>query len=184
MSSSVSAIKMFAGIRPPSGWLFCEGQLLEKANYAALFDAIGTTYGADGEKFALPDFRGRGPIAAGTGRGIPTYHRGQVGGEASVKLNILQMPYHTHGTGTIQLNGKFGIMAAPKSGDTNDPKDAVLAHAEDPVYVDQTQARDIFEGGGAHSLTTRGTVEAQPSADLSHNNMQPYLAIRYIIKVF
>ena len=55
----------FAGAAAPVGWLLCYGQTVSRATYAALFAAIGTTYGAgDGSTtFALPDLRGR--IAGG-----------------------------------------------------------------------------------------------------------------------
>lgn len=54
----------WAGTTAPSGWLLCYGQSLLRASYAALFAAIGTTYGAaDGTHFNLPDMRGR--VAAG-----------------------------------------------------------------------------------------------------------------------
>lgn len=55
------AVMPFAGGSAPSGWLFCAGQAISRTTYAALFTAIGTTYGAgDGTTtFTLPDLRGR-----------------------------------------------------------------------------------------------------------------------------
>lgn len=43
------------------GWLYCDGSVVSRAVYAALFANIGTTYGVgDGSTtFALPDLRGR-----------------------------------------------------------------------------------------------------------------------------
>ena len=53
----------FAGPSAPTGWLFCFGQTVSRTTYAALFAALGTTYGAgDGSTtFVLPDLRGRLP---------------------------------------------------------------------------------------------------------------------------
>lgn len=52
----------FAGTVAPSGWLFCNGQVLDSiANpqYAALFAAIGTAFGGTGaNSFNVPDTRG------------------------------------------------------------------------------------------------------------------------------
>ncbi|MEM1219243.1 MAG: tail fiber protein [Bacteroidota bacterium] len=176
-------IKMYAGTFPPAGWMFCEGQILEKRTYPRLFNAIGTIYGGDGhETFALPDFRGRAPIAHGQGSGLSPRKMGDQGGEADVTLQPIQMPSHSHFLGSINLKGKFAIMATTSAGNTNDPSNAVLASSEDPVYVDQTAARDTFELGGSYTLTTTGYVEPQGGAQ-SHNNMQPYLAIRFIIRV-
>lgn len=54
------AITAFAMSTAPSGWLKCNGQAVSRTTYAALFSAIGTTYGnGDGTTtFTLPDLRG------------------------------------------------------------------------------------------------------------------------------
>ncbi len=52
-------ILAFAGNTPPSGYLWCDGASLSRADYAALFAAIGTRWGtADGNSFNVPDTRG------------------------------------------------------------------------------------------------------------------------------
>ena len=38
----------YGGASPPSGWLFCDGAAVSRSTYAALFAAIGTTYGGRG----------------------------------------------------------------------------------------------------------------------------------------
>lgn len=45
----------------PSGWLNCDGSLVSRTTYAALFAIIGAAHGSgDGSTtFALPDYRGR-----------------------------------------------------------------------------------------------------------------------------
>lgn len=55
------SVMAYAGATAPANWLLCHGQLVSRTTYAALFAAIGTTYGAgDGSTtFALPDGRGR-----------------------------------------------------------------------------------------------------------------------------
>lgn len=51
----------YAGRTVPSGWLICNGANVSRRDYAALFAAIGTTYGAgDGRStFNLPNLNGR-----------------------------------------------------------------------------------------------------------------------------
>lgn len=58
----------FASGSVPTGWLECDGAAVSRSTYAALFTAIGTTYGAgDGSTtFAIPDYRGYFLRAAGT----------------------------------------------------------------------------------------------------------------------
>ena len=82
----VGEIRMFAGNFPPSGWEFCDGQLLAIATNDVLFNLIGTTYGGDGQTtFALPDLRGRAAVGQGTGPGLSTYVVGEYGGNFSSK---------------------------------------------------------------------------------------------------
>src|SRR5919204_2091521 len=88
----VGEIRMFAGNFPPSGWMFCEGQLLPISQNETLFQLIGTTYGGDGEStFALPDLRGRLPIHQGNGTVLA-----ETGGVETVTLTVSQIPAHTH----------------------------------------------------------------------------------------
>ncbi len=51
----------FAGKTIPEGWLLCNGAAVSRTTYAALFAAIGTTYGSgDGSTtFNLPDLNNR-----------------------------------------------------------------------------------------------------------------------------
>jgi microcystin-dependent protein len=56
----VGTVLDYAGTAAPTYWLLCYGQSLVRTDYAALFTAIGTTFGAaDADHFSLPDCRGR-----------------------------------------------------------------------------------------------------------------------------
>ena len=56
----------------PAGWVKANGALVSRSAYAALFEVIGTTFGAgDGSTtFALPDFRGEFIRGLDDGRGV------------------------------------------------------------------------------------------------------------------
>lgn len=62
----------FAVSSAPTGWLKANGALVSRTTYAALFAAIGTTFGAgDGSTtFALPDLRGEFLRGWDDGRGV------------------------------------------------------------------------------------------------------------------
>jgi microcystin-dependent protein len=62
------AVQAFAMNSAPAGWLAADGTAVSRSTYAALFSAIGTTYGAgDGSTtFALPDLRGYFVRGSGT----------------------------------------------------------------------------------------------------------------------
>lgn len=66
------AVMYFAGQTAPTGWLKANGAAVSRTNYAALFAAIGTTYGTgDGRTtFNLPDLRGEFVRGWDDGRGI------------------------------------------------------------------------------------------------------------------
>ena len=60
----VGTILPYAGITPPTGYLFCDGSEVLISQYALLYSIIGYTYKAavllqGAATFALPDFRGR-----------------------------------------------------------------------------------------------------------------------------
>lgn len=77
---------------PPAGWLICNGQAVSRTLNAALYTAIGTTYGnGDGSStFNLPSLNDRFPIGVGTNALAAT------GGSATVTLSVGNLPSHTH----------------------------------------------------------------------------------------
>ena len=66
------AIMDFARQTPPPGWLICNGAEVQRAQYPALFAAIGTIWGTGNgnSTFNLPDFRGEFRRGADLGRGV------------------------------------------------------------------------------------------------------------------
>jgi microcystin-dependent protein len=89
----------FAGNVVPSGFLLCDGAAVSRTVYAALYAAIGLTWGAgDGvNTFNLPDMRRRVSIGSG-GAAVqpPSAGVGQYGGSESKTLVTGEMPSHTH----------------------------------------------------------------------------------------
>ena len=65
-------IMPFAGGVAPAGWLKCNGAAVSRTAYAALFAAIGTTFGAGNgtSTFNLPDLRGEFVRGLDDGRGV------------------------------------------------------------------------------------------------------------------
>ncbi len=68
-------------LNPPSGWLFCRGNPVNKEQYDRLYNAIGGLYGETATTFNLPNFQGcflRGHNAFGNSA-IAGYTTGVVG---------------------------------------------------------------------------------------------------------
>jgi microcystin-dependent protein len=98
----------FAMPTAPSGWLACDGSAVSRTTYAALFAAIGTTWGAGDNvsTFNVPDARGVVLRGLDNGRGIDV-------GRAFGTLQQDALRSHTH-----TYNTKGGV--APQSGSTTE----------------------------------------------------------------
>jgi microcystin-dependent protein len=155
----VGELRIFAGNFAPSGWMFCEGQLLPISENNTLFALIGTTYGGDGQStFALPDLRGRLPLHQGNGHILA-----ETGGAEEVTLSINQIPSHSH-----PMIGSSG------NGSQSNPQNNVLASST-LVKLYSGEAADTAMA--PTSITSVGG--SQP-----HTNFQPYLCVNYIISLF
>ncbi len=163
MDGMIGEIKLFSGSYAPRSWAFCHGQLMSISSNMALFAVIGTTYGGDGRTtFALPDLRGRVPIGAGTGPNLSQYNLGQQVGVEAVNLTVEQIPYHNH-----------VIKASNTPGDEKSPAGGVLAASGDsPMY----SSKPADSSMSPTSISDTGGGQ-------SHTNIQPSLALNYIIAI-
>src|SRR3954470_12268489 len=93
----VAEIRIFPFNFAPTGWAFCNGQLMPISQNTALFSLLGTTYGGDGKStFALPDLQGAAPMQPGQGQGLSLRDLGEMSGVESITLLTSEMPVHTH----------------------------------------------------------------------------------------
>lgn len=147
-------LKATALAAAPSGWLLCNGAAVSRigAN-AALFAAIGTTYGVgDGTTtFNLPDLAGRVPMGVGTpagAAGATAHTLAQKAGEETHVLTTAEIPAHVHAMGITTA-------AAPKT-DTGATSTAAAG----------AQNTAVNTGGGG-----------------AHNNLPPYLGVNWLVKL-
>jgi len=81
----------------PSGWLVCDGTAYNEADYPALFNAIGATFGNNGAgTFRVPDMRGRAPIGVGQGSGLTDRALAASGGAETHTLATTELRAHLH----------------------------------------------------------------------------------------
>ncbi|RTY90059.1 phage tail protein [Flavobacterium sp. GT3R68] len=153
---------MFAGNYAPAGWATCDGQLLPIAQNTALFSLLGTMYGGDGQTtFALPDLRGRVPVHSGTGPGLSNYQQGQAGGSEANTITVSQMPAHNH-----------TILAVTADGNQNVATNNLPAN---------TKALDKEYSSANPDTTMNPGMVGNTGGNQPVNNIQPYLAVTYII---
>lgn len=138
-------IVAWPGPAVPGGWLECDGREISRFDYAALFDAIGETWGAgDGSKtFNLPNLADRFL------RGSKV---GSTGGQDEVSLEQGQIPSHTH--------------PVNDPGHTHGVTDPGHGHGvTDPGHV-----HTITDPGHVHTSQVSGNVVTAGAADGGTND--------------
>lgn len=189
----------FAGSTAPQGYLLCDGSAVDRTVYATLFAVIGTTYGAgDGSTtFNVPDISGRVVIGPSQSHSL-----GSTGGSETVTLTESELPVHTH---EVPQHGHANTIAAktpslahtltqavfkynrPNAAGTNSGS----SHSMCKGTATSTASRATNLAITAHAAsncTMSGSVTDCPSfqssvsgGSSSHNNMQPYSTVHYII---
>ncbi|HVF75499.1 MAG TPA: tail fiber protein [Acidimicrobiales bacterium] len=178
-------MRMWPGAAAPAGWHFCDGSQRSDGAPgqagAALYAVIGTTYGGTGPAdFLLPNLKGRFPVMPDAAQAEFNV-LGETGGAKAVALTTAQLPSHTH-------------VQDPHDHNLTDPghtHDVFLA--ESGNFVDgATNAVPSNTNGGTtdsgSSVTGINIVPAtatnQPTGSgETHNNLPPYLAVNFIIKL-
>ena len=162
----VAEIRIFPFTFAPTGWAFCDGQLMPISQNTALFSLLGTTYGGDGKStFALPDLQGSAPMHPGQGQGLSLRDLGEMSGSETVTLLVSEMPVHLHGVGRAKND----------AGDSVTPANSVWAQSgagrgAAALYIAGPPTGKVNQ----FSLTPTG-------GGLPHNNMQPYLTLNFCI---
>ena len=193
------AVQLYAGASAPSNWLLCNGAETLISGYAALYAVCSTTYGSltNGSggvgttHFRLPDLRGRVPIGAGAGTGLTVRTIGATTGVETHPLSTAELASHTHTgpnhvhTGTVDSAGNHSHDAAADQGFLGG------YNGEGSAYIVTGGAGwGIFSntadaGAHQHTFTTgyAGTgATGSEGNGTAHNNIQPSLALTYIIK--
>jgi len=147
----------FAGGSIPAGWLLCTGGAVSRTTYANLFSCIGTTYGVgDGSStFNVPDMQGRVPAGVNTADS-DFVSLNTTGGAATVTLALTDVPAHGH-----EIYGSTGGGATP-------------------YRKVVTSSGNNFTGTTYTVLSGAAEME-QVGGGGSHNNLQPYISLYYII---
>lgn len=169
MDAFIGEIRAFGFARIPENWLRCEGQLLPKSQYEALYSIIEYTYGGDPAKrlFRLPDLRCAVLVGTGVTQG-DTYELGRHGGMAAVILTTDQMPRHTHAVNQAIAH-----------------KDQIQSTRSD---LSTSLIANLPEAGANGIMPVASTALAQATVSIAgnhgaHENRQPYLAVNYCICV-
>lgn len=175
-------ISPYGGTAAPGGWVLCDGSTLNSVTstqYAALFAAIGTTYGGSGaSSFILPDLQGRMPVGKGSNADV-----------ASLGLNdgaalASRRPAHKHTNVVSQTT----TGAQSYGSIVNNTNFAAGGGSAQRYIVNSSQANGIAGNEGDNSFSTAlnhthsvGVTTGPQTA--SPTDAPSFLVVNYIIKL-
>ena len=137
----IGTVAAFSSNSLPTGWLLCDGSAVSRTTYAALFTAIGTTYGSgDGSTtFALPNLTDKfiqGSSTAGTVKeaGLPNITGGSNTAISAIKNDK---------TAAETWSGAIGT-ASSYSGSLANPSGIVGNSGHRPLLFDASKSNAIY----------------------------------------
>jgi microcystin-dependent protein len=159
----IGEIRVFPYRFVPSGWLPCDGRVLQVAQNRPLFAVISDNFGGDGTTtFGLPDLQAAAPIGAGQGKGLSNRGLGETGGSNTVTLTDATSPGHGHG---LMASGARGSSAIPGS-------QLFATYPDLGLYAPPSQTVTL----NTSAITDNGGGRA-------HNNRQPFLGLELCIAI-
>jgi microcystin-dependent protein len=155
-------ITMWPTASPPSGWLICDGSAVSRSTYSTLFGIVGTAFGSgDGSTtFNLPNYQGKVPMGSSS-----AYSLASTGGSADAVVVS-----HTHTATSV----------------VTDPGHFHAANSQSVQPNITGGSGNINSASGNTSSATTGITVATTNSTTGVSgtgaNLQPYLAINFIIK--
>jgi microcystin-dependent protein len=160
-----------------TGYLLCDGASYLRTDYAALFSAIGTTFGsADGTHFNVPDLRGRVPAGKDNMGGSAASRLtsttmtpdgntlGATGGAQTVTLDTTMIPAHSHGvTDPGHVHKQWSVTGQTETGGVSN-------------------LVSLPTGGPDTGSATTGISINNTGGGLGHLNVQPAMIFNFAIK--
>lgn len=163
----IGEIRMFGGNFAPTGWSYCNGQIIQADQNEALFSLLGSVYGGNGRTtFALPDLQSRIPIHKGQGPGLTNRALGAKGGTETETVTTSTMPQHRH-----------TMLAASTPSDQTSP----IGHIYGPTTNSNTGNSATTLDDTATTTMNSGMLSTLSGSGQAHVNSMPIQGIHFII---
>ena len=159
--------------------MWCNGQQLAiTGEYENLYQIIQSIYGGDDRTyFNLPDLRGRVAVRYGQGDELSNNGLGQKAGAETTTLTAKQMAAHGHSS-----THDHSLQAVNVNGSDSNPGNNLLAR--EPLLG----AQNYHPGQGetkvpmeSDAIAPNTTTSVSTGGAGSHQNVQPLLAVSFII---
>lgn len=160
-----AASEMMEAFQPMIGWILpvaialpanmlpCDGATYDRVDYPNLYAVLDAAFIVDADHFTTPDLRDRVAIGNGT-----TFNVGDSGGEQEHVLTLAETPSHSHSdSGHTHADGN-----------TVPTVIAIGAGVPAPSAIPAVGVTGV----GFANLSSSGSSSA-------HNNLQPFLTVRY-----
>lgn len=170
-----------------SNYVIANGQAISRTTYAAYFALVGTAYGTGNgtTTFNVPNLQQRVPVGVGAG-----YTIGSTGGAATHTLTLSEVPTHSHIVGDpghvhpINDPGHNHSLSpyrqyAEGNGGNGNGAELTSIPGGSNIYPNTQRSTT----GITTTLVTSNISLFNSGGGLSHNNMQPYIVLNYIVKV-
>lgn len=201
-------VSPYAGSSAPSGYLLCDGAAISRSTYSGLFSVIGTTYGAGNgtTTFNVPNLKGKVPVGFDSTQ-TEFDALGETGGSKSVALSSAENGLHSHTTAItasetghshtvnnhqhnvnphaheIWANARYVTGLVGAGGNGSAPSSTGFAFS---LSTGSTGGLTDAQAPGTNSQTPSITVAGQGTGSsgsgTAHQNLQPYIALNYLIK--
>lgn len=154
-----------------TGCLVADGSAVSRTTYAALFAVVGTTFGAGNgtTTFNLPNLKGRVPVGQDTAQ-TEFNALGETGGEKAHLLTAAESGLRDH---------RHVLRAGMTVGNANTDDGVVRGAASLDANFRTGGVKDLAGTTGSNGY---GSADISQPATASHNNLQPYLTLTWLIK--
>ena len=163
----------YGGASAPTGWLLCNGSAVSRTTYYALFQAIGTVWGAGNGSttFNVPDMRESSPYGAGTYSAVAGTTHGAITAHDALALGAFGDDREQVVTGSLTFGkageAQYGALTAATG-----------------AFAGGTASTSTFEGGATSPASTYqvANFSSASSARTGATTRGKIIGVNYIIK--